>query len=518
MGGVRLGLIVSGLWLSLFLCALETTIVSTSLVHISNDLEEFGDSGWIVVAYLLTYNAFILIWSKLSDTFGTKWLLLLANAIFCVFSIACAVAQTMLQLIVFRALQGVGGSGLYSLVFVILAQIVPMDKLGMCTGILSSCFALASLLGPILGGVISDNTTWRWIFWLNVPGAAVAVLILYIFMESPKSSQEIRRSLKTMDVLGALLSLAWAIPLIFALQEGGRTYPWNGGVIIGTLVAGIGMLLVFAAWQVWTYRRGTIDSLLPVGLFKRPKVALVFGSILLLGFNFYVSIIQIPQRFQFVNYETATRAGILLLPATLASPVMSVVAGALANKHRLSAPAIHLVGACLNMVGVTLMSTLSVGISVPNAQFGYQVIMGTGFGFVMPSLMYLIKVEVEDRDLAGAMGVTNMGRTLGGCIGLAIGGSLFRDRLDQDLPKLLDEGQLEALMTNSAQVVSGLSMAQRERLSEIFGEAFNLQFRGMIAFAALSVCLAGWMLYLYLRRTRGGQDVDAAPEAATAES
>ncbi|KXX79714.1 Vacuolar basic amino acid transporter 5 [Madurella mycetomatis] len=403
--------------------------------------------------------------------------------------------------IVFRAFQGVGGSGQYSLVFVILVQIVPMDKLGMCTGILSSCFALASLLGPILGGVISDNTTWRWIFWLNVPGATLAVLLLSIFMESPKSSKEIRRSLKSMDVLGALLSLAWAIPLIFALQEGGQAYPWNGGVIIGTLVAGIAMLLLFAAWQVWTYRRGTIDTLLPMGLFKRPKVALVFG-----------------QRFQYVNYETATRAGILLLPLTLSSPIMSVFGGAMANKHRLCAPVIHLAGACLNMVGAILMSTVSVGTSVSNAQFGYQVIIGTGFGFVMPSLMYLIKLEVEEKDLAGAMGVANMGRTLGGCIGLAIGGSLFRDRLDRDLPTLLDEEQLERLMTSSAQVVSTLSTAERERLGEIYGEAFNLQFRGMIAFAVLSVCLGGWMLYLYLGRTAEYQDAVTAPDVAMAES
>lgn len=241
-------------------------------------------------------------------------------------------------------------------------------------------------------------------------------------------------------------------------------------------------------------------------------------GLFLLGFNFYVSIIQLPQRFQYVNYETATRAGILLLPLTLASPIMSVFGGVMANKHRLCAPVINFVGTCLNMVGATLMSTVSVGTSVSNAQFGYQVIIGTGFGFVMPSLMYLIKLEVEERDLAGAMGVANMGRTLGGCIGLAIGGSLFRDRLDRDLPTLLDEEQLERLMTSSVQVVSTLSTAQRERLAEIYGGAFNLQFRGMIAFAALSICLGGWMLYLYLRPTREDQDTATAPDVATAES
>ncbi|KAI1770464.1 putative MFS multidrug transporter [Hypoxylon cercidicola] len=507
LSNVQLSLVILGLWLSLFLCSLETTIVSTSLIHIANDLHDLSDAGWIVVAYLLTFNAFILIWSKLSDTFGTKWLLLTANIIFCIFSIACAVSRTMVQLIIFRAFQGVGGSGMYSLTFVILAQVVPMDKLGICTGILSSVFALASLLGPILGGVISDQSTWRWIFWLNVPGVAVAFAILIKFMKSGKSSQQVMKSLKTMDVVGAFLSLAWAILLIFALQEGGKEYEWNSGVIIGTLVSGIAMLIVFATWEWWVYHYSNTDGLFPVGLLKRSVVVLLFLNLLLLGFTFYVPVIQIPQRFQYVNSQTATRAGILLLPLTLVSPTTALVAGSLVGRHRFWAPGLAILGGCLNLLGITLMSTLPIDNNVPGAQFGYQVIIGMSLGLMTPTLLYLLKVEVPEKDMAGAMGVGNMGRTLGGCIGLAICGSILQSKLNGELPKFLDPQQIAAISASSGAAAEILTPEQLVQVGRVYGNGFNLEFKGLIAFAGLSVITAVLLWFSHMRSLKNkGQD------------
>ncbi|KPM39646.1 hypothetical protein AK830_g6896 [Neonectria ditissima] len=499
ISNLQLSLIVLGLWLSLFLCSLETTIVSTSLIHISNDLDDLNQAGWIVVAYLLTFNAFILIWSKLSDTFGTKWLLLSANFVFLVFSIACAVSKTMVQLIIFRAFQGIGGSGMYSLVFVVMAQIVPLDKLGICTGILSSVFALASLLGPILGGVISDNTTWRWIFWLNAPGLAVVFAILGKFMENPKSKKEVRDSMKTMDVVGALLSLAWAIPLIFALQEGGDRYEWNSGVIIGTLVTGGVMFILFVLWEGWAYLRTNIDGIFPVHLLKRSVTALIFLSLLWLGFTFYVPVIQIPQRFQHVNNTTATRAGILVLPLTLVSPCSALCSGILVGKNRYWAPALAILGGCLNVVGITLISTLPTSDHISSAQFGYQTLIGLSIGLLTPSLMYLIKIEVDEKDIAGAMGVGNMGRTLGGCIGLAIGGSLLHREVDKDLPKFLTDQQIEALEVSSSLARSMLTEEQQVRVGEVYGKGFNLQFKALIAFAGLSLLTAVLLFFAHIR-------------------
>ncbi|KAI0382787.1 putative MFS multidrug transporter [Hypomontagnella monticulosa] len=502
LSNLQLSLVILGLWLSLFLCSLETTIVSTSLIHIANDLHDLSNAGWIVVAYLLTFNAFILIWSKLSDTFGTKWLLLSANIVFCIFSIACAVSQTMVQLIIFRAFQGIGGSGMYSLTFVILAQVVPMDKLGICTGILSSVFALASLLGPILGGVISDQSTWRWIFWLNVPGIAVAFAILSKFMNSGKSRQQVRKSMKTMDVVGAFLSLAWAILLIFALQEGGKAYEWNSGIIIGTLVGGIAILIVFAMWEWWVYRYTNTDGLFPVGLLKRSVVVLLFLNLLLLGFTFYVPVIQIPQRFQYVNTQTATRAGILLLPLTLVSPTTALVAGSLVGRHRFWAPGLTILGGCLNLIGITLMSTLPVSNDVPSAQFGYQVIIGMSLGLMTPTLLYLLKVEVPEKDMAGAMGVGNMGRTLGGCIGLAICTSLLQSELNRELPKFLEPQQIAAISASSGSAAEVLTPGQLVQVGQVYGDGFNLEFKALIAFAGLSVITATLLWFSHMRSSK----------------
>ncbi|KAI2466980.1 putative MFS multidrug transporter [Annulohypoxylon bovei var. microspora] len=504
----QLGLVVLGLWVSLFLCSLETTIVSTSLIHIANDLHDLSNAGWIVVAYLLTFNAFILIWSKLSDTFGTKWLLLSANLVFCIFSIACAVSKTMVQLIIFRAFQGIGGSGMYSLTFVILAQVVPMDKLGICTGILSSVFALASLLGPILGGVISDRSTWRWIFWLNVPGVAIAFAILGKFMNGGKSGQQVRKSMKTMDIVGAFLSLAWAILLIFALQEGGKAYEWDSGVIIGTLVSGIVMLIVFAVWEWWAYRYTNTDSLFPVGLLKRSVVVLLFLNLLLLGFTFYVPVIQLPQRFQYVNGQTATRAGILLLPLTLVSPTTALVAGSLVGRHRFWAPGLTILGGCLNLIGITLMSTLPTDNAVPGAQFGYQVIIGMSLGLMTPTLLYILKVEVPEKEMAGAMGVGNMGRTLGGCIGLAICGSLLQSELNKELPKFLTPQQIEAISASSGSAAQVLTPEQLIRVGRVYGDGFDLEFKGLIAFAGLSVITAVLLWFSHTRSLKNRVQVE----------
>lgn len=178
----RLHVIITGLWLCLFLSALDTTIVTTALIKISSDFGALEQAAWLITAYLLTYNcktypsqlhhrtneaAFLMITAKLSDIWGLKSLLLLCASIFLVFSMACGGAQTMTQLVVFRAFQGIGGSGLYSLTFVAIMKMIVPEKIGFYSGIVSSVFALANLLGPLLGGIIADRTTWRWIFFMK---------------------------------------------------------------------------------------------------------------------------------------------------------------------------------------------------------------------------------------------------------------------------------------------------------------------------------------------------------------
>jgi len=167
MKGWRLYTLTAGIWISLFLSTLETTIVSTSLVSIADSLNGFNERNWVVTAYFLTYTGFLVIYAKLSSIFGTKTMFILALTIFTVFSIACGSAHTMTQLIILRAFQGIGGSGIYSMVLVIAPKLVPVTEYGKYIGIISSVFALASITGPLVGGAIATNTSWRWVFLLK---------------------------------------------------------------------------------------------------------------------------------------------------------------------------------------------------------------------------------------------------------------------------------------------------------------------------------------------------------------
>ncbi|KAJ6083291.1 MFS multidrug transporter, partial [Penicillium canescens] len=269
---LRLNIIVLGLWISLFLAALDSTIISTAVFDISNSFNSTSQSAWIVTAYLLTYNAFVLLLAKLSDIVGLKPLLLTSNVIFLVFSIASGVSRTMNQLIVFRAFQGIGASGLYCLVFVAILRLISLEKAGLYSGIISSVFALSNLLGPILGGVIVDNTTWRWIFYINIPLASLATLILGIAIPASNEVKFNRQTFKKLDFVGSFLSICWLIQIPFALQEGGSHYSWQSSEIIGTLVGGIVALITFVVYESWLQlqKNSAREPIFPIRFIRDP--------------------------------------------------------------------------------------------------------------------------------------------------------------------------------------------------------------------------------------------------------
>ncbi|KZF20982.1 putative MFS multidrug transporter [Xylona heveae TC161] len=485
IGSLRLSLSVIGLWICLFLSAMETTIVATALRRISDDLKSQGQSTWIVVAYLLTYNGFLLVYSKLTDIFGQKSLLLLAQFIFLVFSMACGGAQTMTQLIVFRALQGIGGSGIYSTVFVIITKIATVEKIGLYTGILSSVFALASLLGPILGGVIVDNTTWRWVFFINGPG--VVLSLLFVVPAIPSLGEKLfeKEKLRRVDALGGLLSLAWSTMLVFALEEAGGSYAWGSSTIIGTLVGSGVALIAFVLYETWVQRRSRQEPMLPIRLLKSPTLSLNLITMFAMGGCFYAAIILLPQRFQSVNGLSAARAGIDMLAFTLVSPAFSMLCGFLLSKIPKIATLLLIFGSALTLVGLGLLSSLSTAESIAPATYGYEVILALGLGFMMPPLIFLLKVEYDDADLAVAIGANNTARTLGGCVGLAVCSTVLHADLGRFLRAFLNPSQIAAVLSASASI-SELSKSEASRVRQAYGESYGTQFRVLIAFAGLS--------------------------------
>ncbi|PYI08367.1 putative MFS multidrug transporter [Aspergillus sclerotiicarbonarius CBS 121057] len=499
---LRLNIIVAGLWISLFLAALDSTIISTALLSIASDFHDDDQSGWIVTAYLLTYNAFVLILAKLSDVVGLKQLLLACNGLFLVASIACSVARSMEQLIIFRAIEGIGASGLYCLVFIAILQLVSLSKTGLYSGIISSVFALSNLAGPLLGGVIVDNTTWRWIFYMNIPISSIAILILGSMMPAPSSTGFRFKALATVDWVGAVLSISWLIPLLFALEEGGSQYSWKSSVIIGTLIGGIVGLITFLAYEAWVQRSGK-DAIFPVRFLYNSVQGLLLLNIFFTGFAFYTAIITLPQRFQAVNGVSASRAGVLELALTLCMPFFSLVAGMTLSKRPQWTYLVLIFGCALLLIATACLSHLPVHKSVPAAEFGFQVIMGAGLGIISPTQYFALKISFLPHDTASATGAMNMLRAMGGCIGLAITTSMLTSKLEADLPLFLAP-DLVARVKQSLDDLSGLTAEQVLQIRAVYGKGYDSGFQVLIAFAGANVLVA--VLLLWASRKRGGVD------------
>lgn len=410
---------------------------------------------------------------------------------------ACGAAQTMNQLIVFRAFQGIGGSGLYSLVFVVIMKLINEEKIAFYSGVISSVFAIANLLGPILGGVITDNTTWRWIFFLNGPIVGSAFIILAIAMPGIVDSN--RERFQNFDLIGGILSVVWPVPLLFALQEGGVQYTWNSDTIIGTLTGGLVGIAVFGFYETWITYKTNKEPIFPIKFLRDPVMFLLLMYMFLMGFSFYSCIIELPQRFQSVNGTSAARAGILLLALTLITPVGAMISGLVMGRY-IPAEYIMIIANIIILIGVALLSTLPVHHPIPQAEFGYEVIMGAGLGLASPPPFLILKTSVAGKDIASATGALNMFRTLGGCIGVAICSALLHSSLRSELPTFLSPTQVFALDSSIASLAS-LPPETAARVSTIFGRSYNKQFRVLIAFAAANVVVA--VLLAFARKRSG---------------
>ncbi|KAH7391856.1 putative MSF multidrug transporter [Pyrenochaeta sp. MPI-SDFR-AT-0127] len=483
----KLHTIIAGLWFCLFISALDTTIVTTALIKISSGFNALEQAAWLVTAYLLTYNSFLMITAKLSDIWGLKVLMLSCAVLFLVFSMACGAAQTMVQLIVFRAFQGIGGSGLYSLTFVSIMKLISPEKIGFYSGVISSVFAMANLLGPLLGGIISDRTTWRWIFFINGPIVAIAIALLFMSMPSLKDGKTNSQRIRSLDGIGGILSVCWPIPLIFALQEAGGSHSWSSGVIIGTLVTGLVLLIAFGVYETWVTYRTKKEPIFPVNFLRNPSMALVLLSMFLLGMPFYVIFVQLPQRFQVVNFTSAERAGILLLPATLVSPLGAMAAGLAAKKVPIEF--ILIFSTAVVGIGIGLLSSLPTYSHLWPGVYGYEIVTGLGLGLASPPYFMLVATSIPEKDISVGTGALNMMRTLGGAVAVAICTAIHREYLNDNLPDFLSEEQVAAVRDSSGSIAQ-LPENMRRRIGVVFGGSYNRQFQIMLAFTTLNFIVA----------------------------
>ncbi|RGP61088.1 hypothetical protein FLONG3_10643 [Fusarium longipes] len=487
--GWRFYCLTAALWLSLFLSTLETTIVSTSLVSITDALNGFILRDWIVTSYLLTYTGFLTIYAKLSDVFGKKTMLLLALLIFTVFSGLCGATDNVVDLIILRAFQGVGASGIYSMILAIAPVLVPMDKYAKYMGIVSTVFVTASILGPILGGVISQHSTWRWVFLLNVPGGVLAFVLVAIFL--PASDQSSRLSLiqamkskvkrsnwARVDYLGIVLLLSSSVLLVFALEEGGTRYSWNSAVVISTLVIAIVFFIAFGAWEVYVERSSNKqEPVFPPSICNDRICSAMLLTTCFVGFPFVSMVVNIPQRAQAVYGMSPSQAGISLLPMMLSSPVATVLSGYLTGNAKFPPVYPIVVAAALQVLGVGLMCSLPTdSTDMPTAQYGYEILMGLGFGLGLTTVLSFARIVVSETNL----------------LSLAICATILNNHLKPSLADIVSAEELTAIL-DSVSVISSLDPTQQLAVRRVFAQGYNLQNIFMTAMAA-----AGLIASLFL--------------------
>jgi EmrB/QacA subfamily drug resistance transporter len=406
-----------GLALGILLSVLDQTIVAIALPQIASDLGGLDSISWIVTIYLLAATATATLYGRFSDRFGRRAVFIAAIALFTVASALCGSADTIDQLIIYRALQGIGAGALFAVPTIALSEIFPPQHRGKVQGFVGMVFAVASVGGPLLGGVVTDQWGWRWIFYINLPLGALSIALVAYAVRLPLP--EVKRRI---DFGGSVLLAAAMVTLLVVAEWGGRDYDWTSGTILGLSALA---LVLFAALGWW--ERRVENPILPPGLLMHPVLRLALPAAALLGALLYGSIVFLPTYLQSAFDMTATEAGLALNPYILSFVLASALAGMTATtpgRWRL----FFAVGPVFMGAGLFLLSRLG-----PDSNYGEVavaiVVMGTGVGLIMQLLVTIVQDAVPPADLGAATSVAIAVRGLG----MSLGVSYFANILLRDL-------------------------------------------------------------------------------------
>jgi EmrB/QacA subfamily drug resistance transporter len=406
--------ILSGLVLGMFLASLDQTIVSTAIKTIGNDLHDLSGQAWVTTAFLVTSTITAPLFGKLSDLFGRKRLFMLSIVIFVVGSALCGLSQSMVELAAFRAFQGIGAGGILPLALAIIGDIIAPRQRARYQGYMMAVFASSAVLGPVLGGLLASANGflgvagWRWIFYINVPVAAVALVVV-----AKTLRVDTVRKKRRIDWLGSAALAVGLVPLLVVAEQG-RSWGWDSTLSLLFCFTGAAGLAAF----VWIQRRMGDDALLPLRLFRSSTFSIASAQGTVVGIAMYGGLAVLPLYLQIVKGASPAQSGLLMLPLVLSLMLASMGCGQITSRTG-RYKIFPVIGSVLMVIGMAAMTRLDA--TTPNWQTDLDMaVFGVGLGMNMQSLMLAMQNSVPPGDMGVASAANTFFRTVGGTLGTAV--------------------------------------------------------------------------------------------------
>ncbi len=477
---------IGALALGLLLAALDQTIVATALPTIVSELGGIDHLSWVVTAYLLASTAATPLWGKLGDMYGRKRLFQTVIVIFLVGSALCGVSQNMGELIAFRALQGLGGGGLIALSMAIVGDIVPPRDRGRYQGVFGAVFGASSVLGPLLGGVFTEQLSWRWVFYINLPIGVIALAVIAAVLHIP-----VRRTAHRIDYLGMVTVAAAATCLVLVTSLGGTTWPWSSPGIIALAVAGVLLIAAFVAIE-----RRAQEPVLPPRLFRGRTFVLCSVISFVIGFAMFGAMTYLPTFLQVVHGYSPTMSGVHMIPMVIGMLVSSTGSGQIVSRTG-RYKVFPILGTAVTAGGLVLLHQLDP--STPTWLMSlYFLVFGLGLGLVMQVLVLAVQNAAGYEDLGAATSGATFFRSIGASFGVSVFGTVFANQLSDKLgsalrglplPPGFDPSQLQA----DPKAVSRLPAAVKDPVLHAYSSSITTVFLWAVPVAAVAFVTA-WFL------------------------
>lgn len=489
--------ILGGLMTGMFLAALDQSIVGTALPRITSDLNGLDKLSWVVTAYLLSSTAATPLWGKISDLYGRRLIFQSAIIIFLVGSALCGFSRNIEELIAFRALQGIGGGGLMALAFATIGDVIPPRERGRYMGYMGAVFGTSSVLGPVLGGWLADGPGWEWIFWLNVPIGAVALVVTSYALKLPHTRRE-----HIIDWWGAAVLVASVSSLLLYVSWAGPDNGWLSGGAIGLLAGALVGTAIFILIEL-----RAAEPIIPMELFKDSIFRTTNAMAVVVGLAMFGAIIFVPLYLQIVMGMSPTKSGLGMLPMVAGLFSTSIPSGNWVTKSGRYRP-LPIASTVIVFGALLLLSTLNADSSYWQVGVGMYV-LGAGLGLTMQLLTVIVQNSVDPKHMGIATSTITFFRTLGGTFGAALFGAILNVRLTHHLAHSLGSAAAGGKIdTNDVSAIHRLPEPIQSKVIEAFANSLSDVF-----LSALPVILIAFVISLFIKEIPLRTRADSAPPA-----